>query len=181
MPLRSGAILETTAGNVPSLTGTPADGTSFSVVSLAEVPDIIPTLAEWLYHQWGHLQPDDSVSRRVQALQERLDVGRIPFTLAAVRGHTPLGCASVVEHDIPGRPDLSPCVASVFVHPSYRKQGVGSALMERVTTQAFRLGYERLYLFTWDQERLYRSLGWETMETAPYRGDRIVIMRRFRT
>ncbi|MFQ6605443.1 MAG: GNAT family N-acetyltransferase [Fidelibacterota bacterium] len=148
----------------------------YSICHLANAVHVIPTLSQWLLDQWGYLHVNDSIDRRRAILHSHLNRENIPFSFVALDGDDPLGSASVVERDIPGRPDLSPCVASVYVHRPYRQQGVGSALMKAVTAHAHGLGYDKLYLFTWDQEKLYAALGWETVGRSTYRGEPIVIM-----
>jgi N-acetylglutamate synthase-like GNAT family acetyltransferase len=58
----------------------------------------------------------------------------------------------------------------VFVRRSFRRRGIASALCEVVVDKARGLGFERLYLFTPDQQALYARLGWSTVERVEWRG-----------
>jgi len=148
------------------------------ILHLAKARSTIPILAKWLYEEWGYLHENDSIHRRIMSLENQVDETKIPFTYVALIDKMPAGTASVVTTDIPDRRDLTPCVASVLVHKNYRRTGIGSALMKAVEKHAQRLGFEKLYLFTWDQEKLYSSLGWKTIEASEYEGKSIVIMEK---
>ena len=76
----------------------------------------------------------------------------------------------------PARKRLSPWLASVYVAPPHRRQGIGSALIQRIAQEAAALRFERMYLFTPDQERLYTRLGWTVIDRTTYRGYVQVVM-----
>ena len=146
------------------------------IAYLADQADAIKTIAGWQFGEWGHLSPGDSVERRIRKLKGALNRDRIPMTLVALIGDEAVGTAGLVEYDLPHRPDLSPWMASVFVPPAHRKQGIGSALVRRVVKEAHHLGISPLFLFTWDQEPLYRSLGWQVKERTQLEDTQIAIM-----
>lgn len=96
----------------------------------------------------------------------------------------PHGCAVIAE--VEGRPagvgalrQLEPGVAEVkrmYVHPTYRKQHIGSGVLDVLLTQAtdtFRATTVRLDTcrFMHSAQRLYRSRGFE--ERPPYEGTEI--------
>jgi N-acetylglutamate synthase-like GNAT family acetyltransferase len=92
-------------------------------------------------------------------------------------GKTLLGSASLVPQDLQVRQELSPWMATVFVAPEYRKNGVGSTLVNRVVQEAGRLNTETVYLFTPDKEKFYAALGWLVIERILYRGEQQSIMK----
>lgn len=159
---------------------------------LADHPGFIPTLARWHHEQWKHLSPGDSVERRIAQLKAHLSKGQIPTTVVAVslsregssetypsRGtqDSVLGSASLIAHDMDTRPDLSPWLASVFVAPQYRGQGIGTALVRRVIREAEALGTAKLYLYTTpDKGGFYARLGWSLIERTRYRGYQQIVM-----
>ncbi|MBW2091602.1 MAG: GNAT family N-acetyltransferase [Deltaproteobacteria bacterium] len=138
--------------------------------------NVIGTLAKWHYDAFNEHNPVDSVERRIDFLRKQAGSNQIPMTLVAFSGQTPVGSASIIDHDMDTRPDLSPWLATVCVGPEYQNQGAGSALVKRAVEEAKRLGLKTLYLFTWDKENLYARLGWTVFERTEYRGEQVVIM-----
>lgn len=60
----------------------------------------------------------------------------------------------------------------------WRGQGIASALVRRVEAEAATHGFERFYLYTPDQQALYRRLGWQALESLEYRGETVTVMSR---
>ncbi len=89
-----------------------------------------------------------------------------------------VGMACLVERDLESLGHLSPWLASVLVAPDYRGQGIGSALSERATQEAYVLGFERAYLFTFDMPSFYRRLGWVWVEDTTFLGHPVTVMSR---
>ena len=147
------------------------------IVNLKEHPEFIPTLAGWHYDQWAYLNPGDSVARRISLFETELEADGLDRTFVAVSGDTLLGSASLVEHDMRTRMDLTPWLASVYVAAEHRKKGVGSTLVRHIVEEATKLAHRTLYLFTPDQEKLYASLGWSLIEETEFQGDHVTIMK----
>ncbi len=155
--------------------------TPICVVPLGERPDTVPTLAEWLFEQWGYFHDHDSIDRRIRELNERLRTDDVPVAFVALEsdapGAAPIGTASLTPDDLETRPDLTPWLASVFVLAEYRRAGVGAALVEAVVAHARKLGVETLYLFTEDRADFYERLGWSQMASEVYRGHPVIVMK----
>jgi predicted N-acetyltransferase YhbS len=147
------------------------------IVTLRERTEHIPTLAAWHYEQWAYLHDHDSVERRIANLQEELQCNGIPRTFVAVSGQVPIGSASLIPYDMDTRMELTPWLASVYVVPEQRKQGIGSALVRRVVQEAAMLGYQTIYLYTPDRAKFYESLGWSSLEKMKYHETMMEIMK----
>lgn len=145
---------------------------------LADHPEHLQQLAVWHHEAFARLNPNASVEQRVEYLKSRMGRRSVPTTVIALLEETLIGSASLVEHDMPGREDLSPWVAAVYVRPDYRRQGVGTRLMRHLEALAKDLGIERLYLFTPDMRPFYETLGWVVLEEAVYRGRPTTIMEK---
>lgn len=144
---------------------------------LAQHSDAIPTLAAWAYEEWGHLmRPGTTVEDLCASFEGRTQRHRIPQTFVAVADDEVVGTASLVEHDLPTRRDLSPWLAAVYVAPASRRRGVGSALVEAVVEEASTLGIDTLYLFTPDRMSFYSRLGWRVLERTEHHGREVAIM-----
>ena len=143
---------------------------------LAENLALVPTIAHWHHEEWGYFNPGDSVEKRITNLQTHLGREQIPTTFISLSGGILLGSASLIAHDMDTRMDLSPWLASIYVLPENRGQGIGTALVERVIEEAVELGIETLYLFTPDRKGFFASLGWSVVEHTEYREQKVVIM-----
>ena len=150
---------------------------SYTIEYLVDHPSCLPTLAVWHNAQWNYLDTGVSVKQRQTNLLKH-GMRQVPTTVVALSGGTLLGSASLIAHDMDTRLDLSPWLASVYVAPPHRRQGIGSALVQRIVQEAAALRFERMYLFTPDKEQLYTRLGWSVIDRATYRGYAQVVMAR---
>jgi GNAT superfamily N-acetyltransferase len=145
---------------------------------LADYPEFIPLLARWHHQAFGHFNPGATLEQGIAKLHQKLGRTTMPMTIVAVSQDRLLGSASLVAQDMSTHPELSPWIASVYVDPDYRKQGIGSKLVGRIEAEARKLGMSRIYLYTPDKEMFYTRLGWSTIKTEPYRGLTVVIMEK---
>ena len=142
---------------------------TFDIVDLADHPDLVDTCAAWSFGLWGS-QSGGSLAAAQAKFAAATGPDRASFTFVARREGKPAGTASLRLTDFAGRPDLSPWLATVYVHPDHRRAGLAHTLVRRVEAQARRLGHERLYLISEHAETLYADLGWSTFDhvTGPY-------------
>jgi GNAT superfamily N-acetyltransferase len=145
---------------------------------LADHLEFLPALALRHHKEWGYLRPGDSADARAERLRKICGRGEIPSVFVAFSGGTLFGSAMLVAHDMETRMELTPWLAGVFVAPERRRQGVGSALVQRVIDCAATLRVSRLYLYTPSAERMYSKLGWSTVERTEYRRANVLIMQR---
>jgi N-acetylglutamate synthase-like GNAT family acetyltransferase len=96
--------------------------------------------------------------------------------LIAILDNELLGSASLIEHDMDSRFDLTPWLAGVFVAPQHRRQGIGAALVRRVMDEAASLRISKLYLYTVESTAFYANLGWSPVEKTRYREQEVSIM-----
>ena len=143
---------------------------------LSEHPEALPTLAQWQHAEWGYLRAGDTVEKRAARLKSSANGNRIPLTVVALEGNEVLGSASLIDHDMETRMELTPWLAGVYVGEAYRRRGIGGELVRRIVTEARRLEVPLLYLYTVHSERFYAALGWSLMERTSYRDQSIVIM-----
>jgi N-acetylglutamate synthase-like GNAT family acetyltransferase len=147
-----------------------------TIVYLADYPQHLSTVAAWVFDYWGHLIPGLTLAQVEERFRSKLQRDALPLALLALEGETPVGTASLQPTDMHTRPDLAPWMASVYVVPAQRGQGIGSRLVQAIEVAARRLGVSTVYLFTPDQQRLYARLGWQEVEETDYRGERVTIM-----
>lgn len=149
---------------------------NFNIESLTLHPERLVQLAEWHHNEWGYLNPGKSVQERIEKMRVHLQDDAVPATYVALSGDTLLGSAALVHSDMDSNPQLGPWLASVFVAPAFRRQGVGAALVEHVVAQAKDSGISVLYLFTPNQAQFYQGLGWQIFSCEIYRGTQVTVM-----
>ncbi len=149
---------------------------------LADCPEAVTILAQWLYDEWGRHSPDGSIRSMAENLMERMNRDSFPLALVAMQDGRPLGTVSLKIREMEIRPQYEHWLGTVYVHEPYRRKGIGSQLIEAAVKEANRLGVKELYLYTRSEqtEALYAKLGWATLERPFYRGRRAVIMKRVR-
>jgi putative hydrolase of the HAD superfamily len=150
---------------------------------LADHPELVHLLSTWFYDEWGQNNPPLIIEHIEHRVRERLNRDKIPTCLVAYASSKPIATATlkIREMDIYPQdkyPQFEHWLGNVYVVPEYRKQGVGSQIVESTSEKARSLGVKDLYLYTRDQEHFYQRLGWKTMEQVDYHGHMVFVMRR---
>ena len=134
---------------------------------LADVPQHTATVMTWIFNQFG-AAPGRTLPDVIAGAHRFAHSDRLPILFVASRDGEPLGCVVLRDHDLPGWDHLTPWLASLFVIPGARGQGIAAALARHLEGVAAGLGYARLYLHTPDAVAYYRRLGWtELAQSAP--------------
>jgi GNAT superfamily N-acetyltransferase len=104
------------------------------------------------------------------SFEEWLEVVRHPerVTFVAVENEQALGTATLDFEDLPPRDDLTPWLASVYVVPEFRAQGLGAMLVEAVEKEARAKGFKQIYLHTSDRVNFYKKRGWQILGSVEY-------------
>ncbi|HMB55698.1 MAG TPA: GNAT family N-acetyltransferase [Arenimonas sp.] len=139
--------------------------------------DKIATLAAWHHGEWQHLYSDWTLKIATAELADHATRRSLPTTLVLLDGDTLLGSVSVVHEDAAELRDRGgPWLASLYVDPEARGQGLGQALVEAAAHLAALNDVPRLLLFTPGHEDFYTQLGWQTIEQAQLNGHAVAIM-----
>lgn len=99
-------------------------------------------------------------------------------TLWASCAGQPAGLCMLVDAEIEPRHDCSPWLASLFVAPAWRGQGVGRALVGAIEAHAAAHGIARLHLYTDAAEPFYAACGWTVLDRFMEDGTACVLMGR---
>jgi GNAT superfamily N-acetyltransferase len=146
---------------------------------LADVPFLVPVLAQWTYDAWSKYDPELTVDRVMEGLIQRFNRDMVPLTLVAFDGDTPVGMASLKEQiRVPGYSDKTPWLGSLYVIPTYQNHGVGTQLMQAIHAKAAELGFKNIYLFTSDSSQVswYEKIGWQQFAMDTFHGKPITLM-----
>jgi GNAT superfamily N-acetyltransferase len=147
------------------------------IQDLKDQPQYLPTLAAWHHHEWWADNPACSIEQRIADMQAYLSPAFIPSTFIASQTEL-MGSAAIVAHDMDIKQELTPWLASVYVNPAYRNQGIGSQLVKFVMQKAQQSGIATLYLFTSQSRAIfYRKLGWEVLSKVEYYGSCVSILQ----
>lgn len=146
---------------------------------LCECPQHLETIARWWQDEWGHYNPTRSLDDRKQSLQLYLsEESQLPTVWLAVEDDQLLGTAALDIDDLPSvKHGFSPWLASVFVAPQFRQQGIGRMLVEHVINFAQQHRYPTLTLFTGDQMAWYERMGFKEIDKKQYAGYDITLMQ----
>ena len=151
------------------------------IANLCNYPQHLPTLAQWHFDQWSAYYPDQTLQDFINDLQASLLGKRIPQTFIALQNGQLAGSASLLADDLDCRPELGPWLASVFIHPDFRQQGLATRLISAIEGHADQCEINTLYLFTPDQQAWYQRLGWKRHEDIALGGRRISVMAKQRS
>ena len=145
---------------------------------LADHPELADTLAEWFYNEWGRSNPNASPETTRAWIRDHANRNTLPLAVIAFSAEVPVGAACIRATDLASRPDLGPWLGSVYVVAEHRRRGIGRQLVARAEKEAWSQGIKKLFLFTYDQEQLYASLGWRFVARCENRGRPAVIMEK---
>jgi hypothetical protein len=149
------------------------------IVYLSELSQLVGLCAWWAFKTWGKYNPSYNLTKRIENFTQHCNCDRIPLTVLYLNEEgLPLGMASLRDND--GiRPDLSPWLGSVYVDTLYRGKGIGSRLVREVQNIARQLGYEQVYLLTYEDTLplWYSRLGWQEIGKDSCHGNPVTVMQ----
>jgi N-acetylglutamate synthase-like GNAT family acetyltransferase len=149
---------------------------SIQLSYLADHPAFVEEVAPWLHAEWGWFTPGSTLDGRLTKLRQHLNRDALPLAIVAHANGVPLGTAALRTQDMDTRSELTPWLASVYVTPSARQQGIGTRLVARIEAEAQRLGFRIVHLLTFDKPTYYAKRGWFELERTTYRDEPVVVM-----
>jgi len=134
------------------------------IVNLRAAQQFASVIADRLWHAWGK-HDGESLAAEERALAEVIGAADFPFTLVALAGGSFAGTVSAIASDLDERPELGPWIASLWVEPAFRGQGIAQALVEQGTATMFAQGHGKVYLYAIPRLRsYYLGMGWTLQE-----------------
>jgi GNAT superfamily N-acetyltransferase len=144
---------------------------------LARHPEHAEQLARLHFAEWGGIFDGWSVDLALAGLISHAVGPTLPTTIVALdeQQHL-LGSASLLDTDADQLRDFTPWLASVFVLPEHRHNGIGRALVDRVADEARALNVATLYLFTTRMRQWYLDLGWQEIARRMVQQHEVCVM-----
>lgn len=151
------------------------------IVYLAEVPEVVPTLARWFVEAWEPWYGDDGAGDAEGDLVASCRRDALPIALVALdESGDVLGTAALKTESVGSEIGQGPWLAALLVGKAHRGQGVATALVAAVEREAQRLGFAALYTSTDVAEGMLRRRGWEAVgATSSLRGAITIYRRQF--
>jgi DME family drug/metabolite transporter len=153
---------------------------SVAIVPLASRPDLWTQAAQWSVEQWRHEFPSDTIDTYLDQYRAAANgAGGVLEVWAALSPDGGLaGVATLVDDDeLPDAIEPGPWLAAVYVEPTARGSGVGTALVTHVASRATVLGHRYLFLYTADRRDWYERRGWLALRESSVRGTAVTVMR----
>jgi GNAT superfamily N-acetyltransferase len=140
-------------------------------------PQAIPVLANIWHEVLGKIwMPEIGIEEIESLYYEELNQD-MPLTYIALYGEIPVGSSTLQLSD-GVRPDLGPWLGDLVVDPKYQNQGIGKMLVNATIDKAKQLGFEKLYLFTFDKNipAYYRRYGWKKIGMDEFKSHPVTVM-----
>jgi predicted N-acetyltransferase YhbS len=141
-------------------------------------PHTIPALAHIWHEVLGKIWFPELEVREIESLTyDELKHQDETISFIALCDEIPVGfCTFKLKEEF--RPALGPWLADVVVAPKHQKQGIGKMLIDITVLKAKDLGFEKLYLFTFDPTipEYYQRLGWKKIEMDEFKSHPVTVM-----
>jgi len=142
----------------------------------SELERFLSQLAQWHHNEWLHLNPGATLASRLERYRVSIETELLPEIFVAYNGTTLSGSVTLAKDDMDTRACLTPWLASLYVDPDSRGQGIASQLIQHVVSYAKANSYKNIYLFTEDQTDFYQHRGWRFIESVEYRNAEVDLM-----
>lgn len=146
---------------------------------LVDRENLLPTVAEWYFEEWGYLDEGNTLDKDMKKLQVYLNKDEIPLMLLATDANEALGVVQLKFHEMSIYPDKTHWLGGVYVSKEHRGKGIARQIILELILIAEKLSVRTLYLQTEDLTGgLYRKMGWLPIEQVNYNGVEVLVMEK---
>ncbi len=146
-----------------------------SIRVLAATPHVA-TVARWLHDEWWRAL--GWTPETVAGFLQEAAGPAPPVAYVTEVGGRPAGTATLDIDDLAARRDLSPWLASVFVAPEFRGQGIGTLLARHAIAAAQAMGQRELWLHSFTAVAFWQRFGFVVVGQEETVGRPTTLMRR---
>ena len=137
------------------------------MVQLIEVPEAIPTLVDWYIAEWGPWygpEGEGDAEADLNACRRR-DV--LPLCLVAFDDSNQMvGTAALKDDSVGSEHGAGPWLSALLVNEAYRGEGIGTALVEAIESEAGRLGFGEIFCAADASAGILERRGWQSFATS---------------
>ena len=147
---------------------------------LANYRRYVKQISRWFYKEWKEYYKFDKNGLKdiENSIHTRIHINTLPLAVVALKNNILIGTASLKYYDMDNKKDLSPWLAGVFVAERFRNQGIGKLLINRISEEAKRLQFKKLYLWTPQSKEYYEHLGWKVVTREFYKIAEVFVMEK---
>jgi GNAT superfamily N-acetyltransferase len=149
-----------------------------TILPLTANSEALRSAARWRHEAFLQEDGFSIADSEAQLVKLAMDPKGPETALIALIDEAPAGICLLVLHEIEPAQDLSPWLASLYVAPQFRGQGVARRLVRAIEDHARRNGVARLHLYTVDAAELYRKCGWAIVERFSSKDVELTLMKR---
>lgn len=130
-----------------------------NIINIREYSKGIEEGVKYIHGIWGC---ESNYTYYYDAIANSPEEG-IPQFYLLMDGDKIIGCGGLIINDFISRHDLYPWLCSLYVDEEYRGEGLGNFIMEHITKESKKLGYDYTYLTT-SHNGYYEKYNWERIE-----------------
>jgi GNAT superfamily N-acetyltransferase len=140
----------------------------YRIAYLADYPQYVEACAAWNFGRWGVGSPNSSLAETLRVFEKSTHKEALPLTFIAINNDNdqPVAMGSLWGQDGDEWPDVSPWIASIFVHNRHRRSGLATRLVIRLEEEAKQLGFDTLYLKAGAAAPLYEKIGYSYVDSV---------------
>ena len=142
---------------------------------LTDHPEVLGELAAGFKAQWSRHFADQPVDAIKMGFANCCREKGIPCALVAMVDGSFAGTASLRPESGTVCPGKGPWLTHLYVDPEFRRQGIGTALIRAVESEARRNGFMELHAATARAAAVFQRAGWQMLEIVDYQGDRVCV------
>jgi len=130
---------------------------SWEITSLKNRPELNKKAASWFHEKWN-IPEEAYMESIIESQRNPYDIPK--WYIIMDNEERIIAGAGIIENDFHKRKDLKPNVCALYVEEDYRNMGIAKALLDCACEDAYKLGYETLYLIT-EHINFYEKCGWK--------------------
>ncbi|WP_039914912.1 GNAT family N-acetyltransferase [Cellvibrio mixtus] len=154
------------------------------IALLENRPDFFAQVAYWHHKECERQGLKSTLALRQQRLVLHVKEQLLPKTLIILQRDELVGCVSLVNYTyrsserMPKVSTETPVwLSNLYVPEQYRRQGIGSALIDAAKHYVRDLGLTELWLSATDYTDYYQKRGWEIIRRTRLGGRQVNVMR----